>query len=61
MITSVAFAPSNIQGPAIDSFFYSEGSVVVNFTMYLRGVIDPVTATAPLRQELRVENRVIFQ
>ena len=50
--SSLSFAPLRIQGPQTNSFFCSEGSVVVNFTMYLRGVIDPVTATAPLRQEI---------
>ena len=52
MFTSINFAPSKIQGPETNSLFYSEGSVVVNFTMFFRGVIDPVTATAPLKQAI---------
>ena len=50
--SSLSFAPLKIQGPQSNSFFCSEGSVVIDFTMFFRGVIDPVTATAPLKQAI---------
>ena len=52
MAVSIIIAPLKIQGPQTNSFFCSEGSVVIDFTMFFRGVIDPVTATAPLKQAI---------
>ena len=52
MFVSIAFVPSNSQGSEINFSFYSEGSIVVDFTVYFRGFIDPLIATAPLKQAI---------
>ena len=49
MFASITLAPSNIEGPQTKSFFCSEGSVVVDFTMFFRGLIDQEIATRPLK------------
>ena len=53
MAAPVTFALPNIKSPQTNSFFCSEGSVVVHFTMFFCGFIDPVTATTPLRQAIK--------
>ena len=49
MFASITLAPPNIEGPQTNSFFCSEGSVVVDFTMFFRGLIDQEIATRPLK------------
>ena len=49
MFASITLAPPNIEGPQTNSFFCSKGSVVVDFTMFFRGLIDQEIATRPLK------------